>query len=291
MKKKHQKLLKEYREKRRLIFEIKEYLNKLNKEKEHWFTQKEKLKKELADYAHKIKEFKTKRDEKNISIQQLRKQRDKHNSEVKSLIKRLKSLNQEKNNVLKKYNLKIDPTKIHEQINKLERKIETTTDYKKEKKLMEQIKKLKRAYDESEEVVKISEKINALSDEIAKSKKKADEFHKRIIDYTKERPYSKFIEMTKKITHLKKEQEEAFNKFIKLKNLYYKQHKLLKINQQELEKIRKKLDKAKLLKIVEKKEMAKEILRQKTKAVEEKIKQGKKLTTEDLIAFQSEDKK
>ena len=207
-------LINDYNEKKRLINQLRNSLDSINKEKEFWFRKKEAIKKEIYNSILKIKEFKSKRDQNNVSIENFKKQRDRYNDEVKVLIKRLTNLNEEKERILKKYNLRIDPSRIQEKINELERKVETEADYKKERKYMEEIKKLKKVYDESSEVVEISEKINLLSQELRISRTKANEFHKKIIEAINDKPYSNFIKLTKQITELKKEQESAFNKFV-----------------------------------------------------------------------------
>ena len=287
MKKEDNILVHEYKSKKNLINEIKLSLNRINKEKEFWFDKKEAFKKQIAELIFKIKDFKSHRDQDNVSIEYFKKQRDKHNDEVKSLIKKFKNLNEEKNKILKRYNIRIDPAKIYEKINELERKVEIETEYKKELKLMKQIKELKKVYDEFKEIKILMEKINSLSHEIKTSREKADEFHKKIINSIKDKPYHNFINMTKQITLLKREQENSFNKFLELKNKFFKHNSLLKANIKELEELKALLRKNNLLNHLDREEIIKEILEEKSRQIEEKIKKGRKLTTEDLLAFQA----
>lgn len=280
-------LINEYNEKKKLINQLRSSLDSINKEKEFWFRKKEAIKKEIYNLILKVKEFKSKRDQDNVSIENFKRQRDKYNDEVKVLIKRLTKLNDEKEHILKKYNLRIDPSKIQEKINDLERKVETEADYKKEKKYMEEIKKLKKVYDESSETIALGEKISLLSAELRISRSKANEFHKKIIEALRDKPYSNFIRLTKQITELKKEQEDAFNKFVELKDKFQKYNELLKSNMNGFDESRDKLKQNNLLAQVDKREVMKEMLQEKSKKVEEKIKQRKKLTTEDLLVFQA----
>jgi len=202
------------------ISQFKTRLNEINEKKEYWFKKKEDLKKELNELIQKIKEIKAEKDRKNVELQQLKEQRDKYNYEVQRLIKNIRNLNEEKSNAFKKYNIKVDPTKIQQKINELEKKVEIETNFDKEKKLMEEIKKLKKAYEETTEVRQIAEKAYHLEKEIRESKKKADEFHRKIQEITKDTGYEVFMELSKKITELKKEQEDAFQRFIDHKNEY-----------------------------------------------------------------------
>lgn len=291
MNKEHFDIIKEYRRKKNIIEDIKSSLNHLNKEKEFWFNKKENLKKELSTLVIKIKEYKSQRDRSNFSIGYFKNQRDKHNSEVKELIKDLKELNEEKNKIISKYNSSLNPIKIYEKINELERKVEVEaefdTNYKKERKVMDQIRKLKKIYGESKEITVIMEKIRILSEQIKNSKQKADEFHKKIIQSINDKPYSNFIRIAKQINLIRKEQEDAFAKFIDLKNKFTQLNNILKLNINELDYIRNKLKKNNLISHLDKEEIMKELLHEKTKNVEEKIRKGKKLTTEDLLTFQA----
>ncbi|HLC86829.1 MAG TPA: hypothetical protein VJH65_00945 [Candidatus Nanoarchaeia archaeon] len=258
------------------IAELRVKLNSINKEKEVWFKKKEDLKLDINKLVSQIKEFKSKRDKANISVSELKKQRDTYNSQVKSLISQLKTLNKEKYSVLKKYNIKVDPAKIIEKINSLERQVETEVNFKKEQKLMEEIKKLKRAYDQVAEVNEVVKKTTKIENEFKEAKRKADDIHNKIRLLTKDDDYINFIDMSKKINDLKKEQEEAFNKFISYKNEYLKvQNQIDDLMPKKPVYIEKKQDRS-----------IKDIFKEKYRAIEEKLRQKKKLTTEDIITLQ-----
>ena len=257
-------------------------VSELNKQKEFWFNRKEDLKKELNELVKKIKEFKLERDKANVSIESLRSQRNAYSSKIKDLIKQIKKLNKKKNKFLKRYDVKIDPSRIREKINELEKRVEIEVDFKKEQKLMKQINELKKSYAESPELNEILEKSKKISAEITETKKKADEIHQKIIEYTKDKGYNTFIELSKKISEIRKLQEDAFQKFINFKNEYINaNNELRKI----LEHIKNNKEKN-IIKKQEKEERILDIIKKKVEFVEQKLKQKKKLTTEDIIAYQ-----
>ena len=268
------------------ISQLKEKLHDINEKKEFWFKKKEDLKKELNILIQKIKEIKAEKDKKNIELQQQKEQRDKYNDEVHRLIKNIKNLNEEKASAFKKYNIKIDPTKIQQKINELEKKVGTETNFQKEKKLMEEIKKLKKSYEETAEVRQIAEKAHQLEKTIRESKKKADEFHRKIQEITRDTGYEVFMELSRKITDIKKEQEDAFQKFIDHKNIYADANNNMKNKLDEFQVLRLVFSKDKEVRKIEKEEKQQSFIRDKIKAVEEKLRSKKKLTTEDLIALQ-----
>src|SRR3989344_1712159 len=257
-------------------------VSELNKQKEFWFNRKEDLKKELNELVKKIKEFKLERDKANVSIESLRSQRNAYSSKIKDLIKHIKKLNKKKNKFLKRYDVKIDPSRIREKINELEKRVEIEVDFKKEQKLMKQINELKKSYAESPELNEILEKSKKISAEITETKKKADEIHQKIIEYTKDKGYSMFIELSKKISEIRKQQEDAFQKFINFKNEYINENNELR---KILEHIKDNKNKN-IVKNQEKESRIMDIIKRKVEFVEQKLKQKKKLTTEDIIAYQ-----
>lgn len=268
------------------IHHIRERINKIDQNKEHWFKRKEDLKKEINIHIEKIKEIKAEKDRRNLELQELKKQRDKYNDEVKKLIKRIKELNEEKEEAFKKYNVKVDPKKIQEKINQLEKKVEIETNFEKEKKLMEEIKKLKKAYEESSEILKLGEKAELIDKEIKESRKKADEFHRRILEITKDTTYDVFIDLSKKINALKSEQEAAFQKFIDHKNDYATINYELRNRLEELKVLDKIFEKNKEIIKIKEEGKQRAFLLAKTRVIEEKIRNKEKLTTEDIIAMQ-----
>ena len=269
------------------ITELKTTLNKLNVQKEEWFMQKEGLKKELSNLISQIKKIKFSKDNDTKEIQTLKKSREKYNKEVRELITKYKDLNSKKIKFLKEKKLNFDPSKLSERIGELDYKIETEgLTFDQEKKVMLQIKQLRKQLEEAGDIQKVFEELKVLSEKINKTKEKAEAAHKKLQEQLKKdkTSYDDFLKLTKQINELKKKQEGAFNKFIDSKN------KFSDINKQ----LKEKLKSAKDMNIEDQMKKHKEetkILEEKTKEVEEKLKKKKKLTTEDLLVFQNTSKK
>ena len=266
------------------IRSLKVQLDKINSQKEEWFKKKEYLKKELNSLIDKIKVIRTGRDNSNKDIKQLKQERDKYNSQVRDLIKQVKQLNQEKKQLPQKSDSKNNLSFLKKQIEKLEQSIETEGyTYKKEQAVMDQIKKLKKEFKELSIVNEVASKIKVLSKEIDVARKKADEFHKKIVDLADKGEHKLFKETSKNINEIKKIQEDAFAKFIEFKNEFTKINNALKNKLNEFSKQRKIFDDIKSQK---KKNSAKNI----SKDIEEKLRSKKKLTTEDLLMLQEAEK-
>jgi len=272
------------------VFELKNKLNQINDQKEFWFKQKEGLKKDIGALIHKIKEIKLVKDKSSEEVQQLKKERDKYNKEVKELIKEIKELNKLKDQKIKDHKIDVDPSKIQERITVLQLKIETEApSFKEEKKIMKQINDLQKKLKGASGLQDILVKSKEVSLKIEEAKKKAEEYHKKIISQIEDNKnsYETFMNLSKEISALKEKQEDAFKKFIDSKKEFQE------INAQ----LQKKLTNAKdtQLKLSKNKEEKKEKLEaeikekieKKTEEVEHKLKTKKKLTTEDLIVFQN----
>ena len=94
------------------------------------------------------------------------------------------------------------------------------------------------------------------------------------------------MNLSQQITELKKTQEEAFQIFIEHKNLYLKVttdlNEQLKVLDTINEQLYKDREYIKGIHDIRRKELAKE----RSQQVEEKLKTKKRLTTEDILAFQ-----
>lgn len=263
---------------------LKARLNQINSEKEKWFHKKEELKVKVNELIKQLKEMKTNNETSSKTYDELKKERDKYNSQVQSLIGNLKKLSEQKKEVFDKYKITSDPSYLKDRMDKLEQSIETDAlSFKKETQIMDQIKRLKKQYDESKKVGEVLEKANQASKQLNEAKEKANHFHQRLLETAKNTGYAAFIELTKQINNLRKEQEAAFKMFIKMKNEFVKISTFLK---------------AKIVgqKNASKENYAKEhnqktskndeILKKRIETVEEKLKAKKKLTTEDFLALQ-----
>lgn len=271
------------------IFELKNKLNSVNDQKEFWFKQKEGLKKDIGGLIHQVKKIKLVKDRSSEEIQELKKQRDKYNKEVKDLIHEIKEVNKIKEQKLKESKIKIDPSKIQERIDSLELNIETEApSFKEEKRIMKQIKDLKKVQKETAGLSDIVNKSKELSNKIEEAKTKAESYHKKILDQAKgsKLSYEDFLKISKEITALKEKQEEAFQKFIDSKKDFQEVNTKLQTKLSESKNIPQIPNNFKETKKEKQEAKLKEKLEQKSEQVEEKLKKKKKLTTEDLLVFQ-----
>ena len=187
-----------------------------------------------------------------------------------------------------------DPSQIKKTIEKLELSIETDAmSFENEKKVMKKIKALKKRFDVAKIANDFFDNIKIFSKDIDKVKKKANEAHLRIQNRAKEsqKLHEGLVGNSKEIDKLKEEEEGAFEKFIEFKKKFSEVNDLLKEKLTKMNGITKKLESFKLKKEEEKILRDKFFIKKKEAEVEEKIKRGEKLTTEDLLVFQQDSSK
>ncbi|MBU0929742.1 MAG: hypothetical protein KJ623_01580 [Nanoarchaeota archaeon] len=272
------------------ISNLKKQLNHYNEKKEFWFKKKEDLKQDIKNLIQQVKEIKLKTDSSNISVQDMKKERDKYNDHVSHLIEEITELNKKKKEIFEKYKIKEDPYKVQKNIEAIEKKLETETSFENEKKLMKRLNALKSIYKESK-IKELIERIDKLNKELKDSKKKSQEFHMKVLSTASDKNgYASFIDLSRKINNLRTEQEQAFNNFIDNKKKFIEFNNLLKDKLKASSLERASIQKSRHVSEERTRERIKQILREKTQNVIEKFRKKKKLTTEDLIVLQGEDK-
>lgn len=268
-------------------------LNELNDKKEDCFKKKQELQNQISDLVSMVKKIKSDKDSSSKALFDERGLRDKYNSEVKSLVDEAKRLNKERKDFLDKHHFKFDPARLSEKIHHLESSIETEAyTFEKEKKVMAEIKKLKKMYSEVSALDIIVKRNREISKKIDEAKLKADEAHlkfKGLVDGNKE-GYKGFIDVSRRINDLKKERDLVHTEFLEFKKQFVSANSELKQKLVELKDIQSKVSKIKEEKLVDAKNREELTLMEKARGVEEKIRKGKKLTTEDLIVFQGASK-
>lgn len=275
--------------------EIKKDLNSANDMKETAYSKKEEVSKTIVQMINSVKELRNRRDSLTNEVKALKEQRQKLNGDLGEKIARIKKLYEERD----KLGLKPQPVAaahrgpppaiLKKEIERLEYKIETEVmSFDKEQKLMKLIKEKKKQLGEVKGGNEILDQINSLSREIKDAKKKANDVHKQIQAKASEsqRLHEELIGISKKIDESKQVEEAAYNEFMEAKKKYVEVSNKLKEKSSSISE-----SSAKMSEIheeqekVQRKKVQKK-LEDKKLAVDEKLKKGMKLTTDDLLSFQ-----
>lgn len=268
-------------------------LDELDKEKESWFRKKGEFSSTIRASIQKIKESKTRRDSLTNEVKELKPKRDVLNRELALKFSEFEKLKKEKISSSKTSGIKSSPSSIKQHIEKLEFKIETdTVSFEKEKELMKKIKELKKAYDSAADSLAMGKKARDASEAIRKLRKESNDVHKLIQEKAGQSQvlHEEIIKLSKEIDKMKVGEEEAFRKFSELKKQFAEANNEFKEKLKGMDSIKSQLDRIHLDRKERKRQQEDSFLKSKEDAVNEKLRKGQKLTTEDLLVFQKVDR-
>lgn len=264
-------------------------LNELDKEKESWFKKKEELSEAISKTIQKIKDNTAKRNSLTQEVKGLKPKRDNINKEITPKLSELDRLKKEKIALAKSLNIKESPSRIKQNIEKLDFKIETEPmSFDKEQALMKKIKELKKLYDYARILEEADKKLKDVSDTIRKMRKEANEIHKLIQEKAKHSQtlHEEILKISSEIDKMKVDEEDAFKKFSELKKKFNEVNAELKEKLKVMNETKFQLDKIHQEKQEKRRHEQELFLKSKGEEVNQKIKRREKLTTEDLLVFQ-----
>ena len=270
------------------IISLRKDLNKLNSEKESWFSKQEEYSKNIRGKISIIKESREKRDSLTKKVKGLKEKRNALSEEAGKKISEFKKLNDEKKKLLSKSKIR-DPYKLKSDIEKLELKLETEVmPFDKEKKLSKTVKDLKKSLSEASDSMEIMARAASLNKEINESRKDANIAHTEIQEFAKQSQvlHEIVVKTSKEVDELKTKEEEAFKNFIIAKSRFTGINGQLKENLAKMSGIREKINKFNLEEDEKRKLKETMLIQSREKEIEEKFKAGKKLTTDDFLMFQ-----
>lgn len=284
-------LTKQVAEKKHAVDQLRNELTVLNEQKEQWFHKKEELNAKIASLISDIKKNKSARDDCSIVVKEHKKIRDELNAKLHTGIEELKKISTEKAEVLSKRNFKGDPSFIKSEIQRLEQTIETNVmSFEKEKQLMKRINELRKQHKECEQTSGLFDHVTKLGKEIDAWHAKANDEHRKMQAKAKEsqEKHLAILAVSKQIDELRKEEQDAFAKFLEFKTKFAEVNEKIKIELTELNKLYGELGEVKAEHQEQKQRKIEQQLEKLEGQVEEKIKKGKKLTMEDILVFQQQ---
>ncbi|HIH37704.1 hypothetical protein J4460_08490 [Candidatus Woesearchaeota archaeon] len=278
------------KELRSAIALLRELLKTINDEKEIWFTKKSALREQITSLISGLKESKSARDKSTAQVKLSKEKREGLNDKRKELQKEVKVLEKERTAMMQKLNLDKPPMVLKKSIEHLERKMETEAlPFNKEKELMAKIKEIKKKLEECKGVDEVSKKLSLARKELSRIGMQSQEFHLEVTAKAKlsQEKHVALVENAKSIDHLRKEEKESTKKALFYKEVYNILSDSLKEYLDHLQKMTGEVVEIKEKKKKEKIARNQEMLEEKGKSVEEKIKLKKKLTKDDLLLFQA----
>lgn len=271
----------QYDQLRKRFAELKPAYQKAAREKEQAYRHLRSITDKIKSRNKKIQDFKVERDELTDVVKEAKELRNKLNSQVKNTSQKHKELRDAQTEVMNKHNLRKDPVKIQKEIERIETQLETEIiPFAKEKQLRKHVAELRGSL--SKVSTTESGNIRDVRKELKKVKDEAESAHAKVQELA-QASQEKHERITKLFNEIK-----GFRDDEKVWAQQYKDLKAVWVPmKEEMDQIT-----AQMRELEEKLGMAreqtyKEVLAEKSKEVKDKIKKGKKLSTEDLLAFQA----
>lgn len=156
---------------------------------------------------------------------------------------------------------------------------------------MKEIKEKKRLYDGAKKISTVFDRLHALNKEIEHLRQKSDEAHRKIQEKASasQEHHNELIDASKEINALRAQEKEALATCTALKQQFKEKNDQFKQKIAELDKLRGQLEGVREEHRMVTRRQQEITLREKQRMVEDKMKRGGKLTTEDLLVMQGMD--
>ncbi|HLC52415.1 MAG TPA: hypothetical protein VJI98_04185 [Candidatus Nanoarchaeia archaeon] len=273
----------EFQERKSELFQLRSKLNNLSQEKEEAYQKLRSIKNDLNSCANKISFIKHERDVLTKEVKELKQLRDDLNQLVKEEASVKKQVEAKTDPGSSRLDETESPGKIKSLIEKLERNIEIEViPFDKEKKIRSTIKELKTKYNRLVLLNKSRQEAKKASANFFEKRKSAQDVHSKL-QHTAQESQQKHEQITQLFEDIKKirESEDPIAKtYLSLKSKYEE------LKQQVLA-VTKRVNELSKLFDERKEKSANTLAKERTDVVKDKIKQGKKLSTEDILAFQA----
>ncbi len=283
------KLLLELQSLKAAISGLREKIKEKYLEKEQAFLDKEVIASNMKRGHQEIVSMRRERDNLTRDVKRLKSERMALHRQVNARIEDIKKATAEKERLMKEHDIREDPARMERQIAQLEERIETSPmPLEAEKKVMKQIKDLRKNLVQAKGLYEVLRKMREMQKEINELKHRREETHRRIQQIAREsqEKHEAMIERREAGHESTGKEHAALQRFLEAKKEYTELNAKLKEKLKEQAAVREKLDRdyGEQKKTEQRKQQ--DELKHKAEEVDEKLKKRRKLTTEDLLVFQ-----
>jgi phosphoserine phosphatase len=269
-KKSFNELLDEKRDFEKRLREITTVRDNLNEEAKVHREERDKLNSQIRENLDKALKYRDERDQINKDVQKYKKLRDEVHQEYKKM---------------EWASGRREIVKIQDEIKRLEKTIETRVlDIRKENELVNKVTDLRKSLQSLQEDEETRE-------EALELKEKSESYHAKVVELSDQaqETHEKMLEYFRKIDEIRSQADEAHQKFIKTRDTANQEHERVKSTLGDIRRLNKGLDRVK----AKERNRETEIVRQQNKEEKEraediyrKFREGKKLSTEELLLLQ-----
>jgi uncharacterized coiled-coil DUF342 family protein len=268
---------------------LKKEISLVSRQKEAVFTKRHELGIEIRKHIGAIRQERTQRDSLTKEVKLSKGEREDASTKIRTLLDELHKLQDARKAMIAKSGVEDDPGELKNEMRRLERTIETgAISFEREKKLMVEIKKLKKKYDAVKAADVHADRIRTIKKELDDLRRLSENAHQSVQDraHKSQEFHEAILTESKEIDGLKDKENEFTKQYEEFKLKIKDISDQLDQKQQAMDGIRKQLQESHVELKEEQSRSAHEILRKKEQIVEEKIQKKQKLTTEDLLVFQ-----
>ena len=289
----NESLFREFDAQKRTVSELRINLNELRRELDPLFNKKKETGQSIRELLQQVKRLREERDKLTIEVKEHKIERARQQEVVRARIESAKELQKKRDDVQKKHGIRGNPAQFKHEIEKIEYRIQTEgMSFANEQKLMKNIKELQKKVEEAAVVSDVWEQTHAVEKEINELKKKSDEAHKIVQKKADEsqKKHEEMITLLKEVDELRKNEKKMNFDIDEMKKKYEDVKKKLEEELLKLSEMGKKVGEFQSEGKRKKNEEFEQQLASKSQSVEEKLKRGEKLTTQDLLAWQMKER-
>lgn len=273
----------EFSQKKKLLGSLRSELHSLHQQKEETFHKLRTLHDQIKQHNDQLKVLKENRDALTAKVKELKQQRDTFNQAVKERASEKKIVDDKKKELLEQLDYVDNPQRLKSEMRKLEEKIETEVmPFKKEQELQKKIKELKARYIKVAAVETVWKEANTSSANFSEARRKAQDFHHSMQQMAQQsqQKHEEVNKVFEEIKELRQQERPLADAHRSFKEKYESQRK-------ETEGVAARVKELAALFEEEQEQNFKHQVKEKTAAVTEKLKKGKKLSMDDILAFQA----
>lgn len=284
----------EFEAEKRAVSSLRAELNTAGEKLDEFFRKRQEIGQGIATRLRRVKALREERNALTTEVKQHKEERKRLQDGVKVKIEGVRKLRNQRDTIQQKLGFRGSPASLQQEIARMEFRIETEgMSFDAEQKLMKRIKELKKKAEEAHAIGAVQEQAHAAEKGIRELKEKTDEEHLWVQKKAEEsqQKHEEMVLLLKEVDGLRKQEKAVEGEMGEIKKKYDEVKKKLEEGLVRLNDLGKKVREIKGESERKRREQHEADVESMSRSVEEKLKKGEKLTTEDLLAWQAKEGK
>ena len=274
---------------RQRVIELKRTLGGLHQQKEQAFAKRKQIDSQLSAIAQALKQAKDKRDALTKEVKERKQVRSQVSKDIQSRVGEIKKLSEERQQLLAKHKVQGNPEALRAELNALEYKIETQgLSFTKEQELMKVINGKKKQLAQFKQLGAVFERVRQIDTDLRQMRMQAEGAHRDVQEKASasQHEHEVLVKDSKQLRQLRVERKKLNDDCTRLKEEFGRGDNELKTLLDALHKLGAEVAEERKQQHQDDQRKQKLSLAERGRQVEEKLRKGGKLTTEDLLVLQ-----